>query len=476
VQLISGWENSFAMANKQDQEIRAQILFICQEIDRIRNLNRKDLSENDRWDCLASIPSPRGGTFPWGQKALKKVDEISEAALKMHNLLGRISNRELRDKTGLVVTKAIFASCDNGQDIEVKPLLSEIGKAAKLLCKDTSFLFPCHLMTAKKPDSFVIGPVRFMNRQTWQKLIVEKIRSKFFNSDKSETHNNRKLIARSVRHYRRFQWVAEVQVKNASNEVGEKIARSLVNASLDCLHLMFGGQRSHNMRIGSDAPERGRSAKLSVASNGELHGSVRYAGQGHVNFGDDWWDKTNNNLVAAQVLNSHSQLISLLQSGIENRPIAVRFLDAAQWFGESARDSHDASKIVKIITSLERLLIAKQPNEIAETLAKRVSAICKLGFDEKRSNEFYEDAKNAYNLRSRLIHGDRSPNDNRIKGEVFDCQELAEKTLRSALLCFHSGGLFSASTNTTRFEKFLNDVVDRGNEALPAFDKKDTTT
>jgi hypothetical protein len=457
------------MASKQAEEVRSSIRFIFQEIGRLIELERGSLSESEKWQFLASIPDPRfpGGHLPCGYAGLKEVDAISEKALKTRGLSGRVSHQELRQTTGLAVAKLAFANSAEALDTQVAKLLSGIGKAAKLLCKDTSFLFPCHLMTADRPESFTIGPVRFFSRQSFRKIIIDKIRSELGNTEARYNKIERDLIADSIRYYRNFRWVAEVHVKQASDEIALQLAKSLAGAALDCLHLTFGGNHSRHMRIGMDAPGRGTSAQLRVAGSGNLWASVSYGGQGHVGFDADWWDELTGNPAAAQTLESHSQLISLMQSGIGKRPIAIRFLDAAQWFGEAVRESHEAARIVKITNGLERLLIARQTPDIGETLAQRVSAICKLSFEEVTENQFYERARKAYRLRSELVHGDRSPGDDKVRKIVFDCEDLAEKTLKSALLCFHRVGLFGASANPQVFEAFMDDVVKRGDDALP---------
>jgi len=140
------------------------------------------------------------------------------------------------------------------------------------------------------------------------------------------------------------------------------------------------------------------------------------------------------------------------------RPLANRFLDAARWFGEGVRDKKSHSKIVKFITSIERLVVAGKSEDISETVATRVAD---LTIESDHLADWVEKkklVKRAYALRSDLVHGSVSPFSDPVLKGVSSCGDLAEEVLHIALHRIRKDGLMATDVSEAEYAAWFSGI------------------
>ncbi len=96
------------------------------------------------------------------------------------------------------------------------------------------------------------------------------------------------------------------------------------------------------------------------------------------------------------------------------------------WMYSMSDAPRQESRFVEVSTLLEMLLLPKQSPELAFRFALRVAKIAaKFGFGDPQ--DFFQQAKMFYAIRSKLVHGGT---DTRLAQHELACYELARKLLR----------------------------------------------
>jgi hypothetical protein len=142
-------------------------------------------------------------------------------------------------------------------------------------------------------------------------------------------------------------------------------------------------------------------------------------------------------------------------------PLCYRFLDALSWFGQAVRETSDAARFVKFITAIERIVITNEDDR-TETVKKRAAALCWEPDSERKLYQLSERIGELYALRSKLVHGDISPFDERIGVELYGCEAVARRVLLRGLSFFQTIGLtvgnISQKGLRRHYKNYLQDV------------------
>lgn len=315
-------------------------------------------------------------------------------------------------------------------------------------------------MTAQDPEELAIGPVVFRNRASFRRLLLANVKG-YGNEETEEGRREhaRGLLAAAAKFYRQFNRVAEVTVRSCDSKTSAQIAERAVTSALDCLHLTFSARYSNKMRVGGPALRSDRRAGVTIASDGRMrpHGSASWAGQ--VNFPDGWSKQLEDPSIAHMLSLCGLALETAVDPDLE-RPISQRFLDAAQWFGEASRDGRPATRVVKYVTALERMVMTGERDDIARVVSERVAVLCCDRTDASDRQKWHDDAKYIYNLRSLLLHGSISPSDPNIESGAWLAARVGEQALLSALGALGVEGLEMDAASNKRLARWYEGVVE----------------
>jgi hypothetical protein len=275
------------------------------------------------------------------------------------------------------------------------------------------------------------------------------------------------LATDTRQYYEAFGWVAEVTIEDCDGPTSRKRARNFVQGALDCLHVLIGSAYSNHMRAGGPIFGTDRRGHIEVDSKGcvELATSVDWLSH---ELGDDWWSRLNKD-GGDHVLELMGVAIEAAHALPRPAPMAQRFLDAA-WYGEAVRDNFTASRIIKYVTAIERILTTKN-DDICQILSNRGAALIhEPGTDDVEA--LRRRFKKVYNLRSDLVHGSRSPLDTGFGSGMREAEELARLVLLRALQLFRREGLENPKISTPQLDDLFVRLIERsentGSEVVDA--------
>ncbi|MBP0629981.1 HEPN domain-containing protein [Cupriavidus sp. AcVe19-1a] len=445
------------MSNAKEALV-SDVRFILDECARLHTIvQREGLNAIPREEFLFSLPHPNGvGHLPCGRAAALKLTALAEEVARRGDVTKRVELGTLKAELGKLIVSRFLAERRPLDIKQMDRLIQSAIKAVQRHCVTRTHFVPCHLMSTNDPERLVMGPVTFHNRTSFRKLLLGKARNRDDNNPARGNAHDRSLLARAIRYYRNFKWVAEVEIANCDASTSTTLAEEAVTAALDCLHMLLGVQWTGRMRVGGAGIPNDRKAKLMLTHSGELEPSMSIAWFGEVAFPDGW----STILVSPDFRHLQSLCAVALEAAVDpdlERPLSRRFLDAAQWFGEASRDSSPATRTVKFVTAIERMVMTEERDDITSVVAERVAALC---FDAEKSREAWrEKAKEAYNLRSRLVHGSISPRAPKLRRGAGIAAEVAEATLRRALEAFGIDGLRAESLKSERLARWFQELL-----------------
>lgn len=430
------------------------IEFVLQECLRLKQLiNTGKFTEIPKEDLLHDLRTSDKNIYMCGRAAALRLELLTEEIARRGNLLEKVSNETLRKPMENLIIERFVKEKRPIDTKQVDRLFSTVIKIAKSKCVQLTHFIPCHLMTSKDPSVIELGPVCFHNKSSFRRLLIAKIRAQ---KKTASTLHSRMLMSEAIKYFRHFQWVAEVTITSADTATSAKLAEQAVISALDCLHLLLRAQFTDRMRVGGPAIKRDKRARLTLLSSGELSPSTSWSSIQQVNYQDGW----SSQLLDPEI-NHFLKLFSIvLEVAVDpslERPLSRRFLDAAQWFGEASRDTSPSTKIVKFVTSLERMVMTEEHNDISHIVSDRVAFFCA---DEVEGfNIWKERALKIYNLRSRLVHGSMSPRTLEITRSLHICATIAERTILNCLFNFGDQALKVNVLSSNKLGNWFKDQI-----------------
>ncbi|MBY2909642.1 HEPN domain-containing protein [Rhizobium leguminosarum] len=445
------------MANSKDKLLN-DVKFIFTEVARVNAIAKTNLKSVPRDDLWFTIPHPEKGEMLCGRAAAERIDSLAQLAGSRSKLLRRVERSVLRKNVAEVLVERFIRQLREVNIKEFDRAINDVGKRSKAKCVDLTHFVPCHLMRAKDPDEILLGPIKFRNRSAFRKVLLENIRAHNYGAAPAEIARSRKLMRDAVRYYRSFQWVAEVSVMGCDAVTSRKIAERAVISALDCLHLVLGAGWTDRMRVGGPAIRSDKRGHISANADGQLNISTSLAAVGQVNFAEGWSDK-----ILTPELKDLLDLCSVaLEVAVDPdllRPISRRFLDAAQWFGEAARDLSPSTSLVKYVMALERMVMTDEKDDITSLLSDRVASLCYDISGPVDWDDWKQKASEIYRLRSKLVHGSMSPLDEASLLHLRKTSQMTEAVLLNVLTALGAEVLRMDDGNSKRLAAWFEKLV-----------------
>lgn len=453
------------------EKLVADAKTVMSECDRIGALLKLgDMRSISREDHMSSLPHPNGqGDMLCGIRAASIITEFAKEAAERGGISKRVSLASVRKELAKLFVLRFFKERREIDIRQIDRLFSSTVKASQRLLNNITHFIPCHLMNVKDPDCFTLGPVTFHNKLSMGRRILNQSRSGIkCAKDTAQGRHERSLLVRALRYYRNFRWVAEVSIPRCDGPTSNRTAEEAVTASLNCLHLLLGVTNTSRMQLGGLNIRGDSRAKLTIGEDGLLQPSLSFSYLGEVIFEDGWSEM----LLEPRVLYWKSLFDVVLEVTIDpdlERPLSRRFIDAAQWFGEATRDNSYATKTVKYVTALERLLMTDEKDDISLLVSQRVAALCFSS--EVRRDEWVSKARDAYDLRSRLVHGSISPASQDLEEGAMNAARVAEMALTRAIEAFGVEDLRHGRLRSGQLAKWFGEYMkwaDKEEEAMLA--------
>lgn len=446
------------------------IEFVLSELIRFAQKETRELLQhNSKLELLwATLPHPSGGgILICGAEAHNRLENMAKLAVSRSQHAGRIDPAEVLTKLKSIISHRFIGEKRNLTTKEAdKAVASAVRQAAKA-CTDRTHLVPCHLGNIEYPNCFVIGPVKFGH----QAEVFERLEPQFQEYLKSRAGESvrelpQRLLNVAREYYGSFGWVAEVTIEKCDQNTSRRLAERIVQNSIDCLHLLLGGAYSNHIRAGGPGFNIDRRGNLEINNAGEIEISNSTDWHSH-HLPENWWEQLNSG--------QGKHLIDLIGLAINKgndvpvpAPLSQRFLDAVAWYGEAVRDDFAASRMVKYVTAIERMLVTKKEEKLADTLANRGAAMIYL----PGNNNFDQLKKcflDVYDFRSNLVHGSVSPTSSSFWSGLVDAEELANAVLCRTLQFFGEDGLNAPKVSNAKMDsafKRLDDWIDQNSTSF----------
>lgn len=412
-----------------------EIAFVLSEAVRFLRMDIADLRKRSLQDHFSQLPHPGGiGHLTIGAVAESRLREIVDVAITRSKFSGRL-DAELVLET---LKKEIVRRFTAENEVSVKEADRAVGAAIRHASKSIetlTHLIPCNVTSDTQPASFEIGPVTFRRKEIAIQYVdaaLERYKDYHKSLDKSNARTINKLANDARGYYGSFDWIAEVKIPHCGPKSSRAHAQRIVQLSLDCLHLLTGAHSS-KMRMGGQKFQVDIRSTIEItdASLPRLSTSI---GWNSPSFGQDWLT-TITSQGADRLIRKMGIAIQYGADISSPSPLGQRFLDAAAWYGEALRDYFPASRLVKYVTAIERILTTKNEKNLSETIAARGAAILMAGgvgtFAKDR-----ERLKHVYDMRSRIVHGSLSPNDRGLLKTLQDAESLSRQIILSSLPFF----------------------------------------
>tara|TARA_R100001129_G_scaffold950_1_gene808 strand:+ start:110 stop:1501 length:1392 start_codon:yes stop_codon:yes gene_type:complete len=416
-------------------------------------------SVREEFDPWYSLPQHSGsGSILTSKKASALLDQLTEHALRLRNLEARVSHGDLKKEIGEEAVRRFLKEERAIDRQQADRLLSWAAKRAEGRCGEFKYFFPVRFTFQEEPHQIDLGSVKLKWLQRFDADLFGHTK-KYLASQKDEKSRewSRKHLRQAIEYYESYKWFAEVTIRGCDEKRAEDLAYELATSALDCLYFLIGRKGTYRVEIGRFKLASDHRALAWIKPNGTMMVQTSHGSLDAMGFKDGW----SKDLERPDVQESLDLIRTLLDTKANltlRRPLANRFLDAARWFGEGVRDKKSHSKIVKFITSIERLVVAGKSEDISETVATRVAD---LTIESDHLADWVEKkklVKRAYALRSDLVHGSVSPFSDPVLKGVSSCGDLAEEVLHIALHRIRKDGLMATDVSEAEYAAWFSGI------------------
>ncbi len=432
--------------------------FIFTEVVRLAKLTdgeRRELLQADPFEFFHHLRRSDGGIVPIGKAGTEALRRIAKRYLdQVPDFRERVNLGTFLEALRIEFAKHFFGS-EVRQDTSG---LDDILKAARIKTESEfrprRYFIPTAMFVAERPRRFTVGPVEFVKTDIFFAEHATDLQPlERPDSGGKESHLRQ--------YYEDFDWVAVVAIPPACPKVSQAKAEFLAIAALNVIRLVCGRSVTYRTRT---ADERGRDSRWSkVWEEGDkgFRHSFSLGESGHA-VGDDW------DIVFTREKETFEAAVGAVGAFAgfsEPPPLCRRFVDALGWYGEAVTDKLPAPRIVKLVTALE-VMVGTGPE--LDKKGRRIRGVTKIVCSRAANwHAFaiggkyaasYQRLQDIYALRSGLVHGTLSPNDESLTGKSHDAEELVRMVLLSGLSFFAMLGLsdpqFSADRLGEIFRKW----------------------
>lgn len=454
--------------NKRQQNLE-DLRLIYEKVDWFLKQKPEDLIQyfqKHRMDSLYSIPDKKLGMIICGREASEKFYNIAERYLG--------SQKEGKNKTNLdefvkklkeEFSRRFLQEDEEINENKVDRMLSTAYRSMSREFKQLTHYIPCTIFFSRTIDSFEIGSIRFLHKTKFESIYGDEIDQLRIQIKDEHKENCAKAIANGfpedsiateeqsqqlaerlvdglLSSFENWEWVAVVTISECNEKTSYSKAISVTKTALNILKLLFGSEFTDQIRTERDYGESSKSARLTRVESGKLEISLSSIAGGNV-IGDKWLEILS---AEADYFDLATKTLKLSLEFNDLPPLCARFIDALSWYGDAVSEQFYAAKIVKFVTSIERITgtgIEKnaEGNErgVTDIVTNRSSILYSLVTDESLADSKLK-VSTIYKCRSDLVHGSLSPFDESCVSYAHKAGEISRMVLLSGLSYFFSLG------------------------------------
>lgn len=374
-----------------------------------------------------SIRHPDGnGEIYIGDDAYDLLLEISELIVQEYKL-----SRIIAEKDIVRLVLELFREVTFGFNTDIEhgdEFFEEVSRRVESSLSDYIVYIP--FIASHSPDAnqkMYFGDVVIHNSSSFDETISE------MHEKTKKKGENFSCVSDVVNHYQKYHWVIEVPVKKVySTEVAMGIAEQVATIVLNVFHIRISASHSDRMIVGFDSIPSGQTNQLYVKNGNELSCIYGYKSIGNVGLPDKLSSLFDDEF-GSELLTAFTKSIDLFLDLKKDYPHNRRILEAAYWYGDAVRENNKTVRVVKYFSALERLVIFGEDNSLTSRICNRVAALLlNMGYVEPGSvKSLKEQIKNAYHLRSCILHGSISPYEKNLSTPLGEIDELCRNAIVS---------------------------------------------
>jgi len=420
--------------------------------DAIRNKRLSGLSGSD---FLYELSDADGRKYTYGREGQQRLAAVAEDALRTSKFGETVSFDNYFKALHVAIADRFIKE---GAEVNLASVDSVFSIALNQAAKargDGRHLIPCQLMFQAEPDCFSIGPVTFRNREAFKPVFEELVKE----HRAREADTGKPTIADEViGYFANFTWVADVTVRGCDRQISKERATQAVGAAVDFMHILFGHNHSRNMVVGGPGLDADIRAEMEIW-DGNTNLSYSIGSTSAMGFPSGWSSMLVEPTTKA-LIDAAGRAIEAVTDPERNRPLGLRFVDAAAWHGQAVRETSAAASIVKSVTALERLVTVKKGMDTMRIVTERNAALSYDAQGDERFSDLVKRMEGIYDLRSRLAHGTLSPFDPNVRYRRYEVLAAAEKSLINGLRLFDQNGLFDKKLSKAELTAGLESLVE----------------
>jgi hypothetical protein len=318
-------------------------------------------------------------------------------------------------------------------DEELVRILKSYVGASEAEHVEAFYSFPCVLLhcgpthsdfAPLPPDQLALGPVTFQRFEAFSRNLNEAVQT-------GSKRPQEKAIDIFSESGKKYGWVASVRIPRCAPDVSRRRAEEIIEAAINLLKVFIGLRHGRSMRLPHTAPTRNRETCVLT----EIDDSIEWMWQGRslegaLVAGDPMAE------IPACLQNFASNLLNKSLSGSRDEA-TNRLLDALKWFGDASFEESGGVQIVKWIAALERLTATERIDRgVTHRFCMRV-ALLASGLGAGQVENAYCDARRAYDLRSDVMHGSCSQDDEHLLTNAGFVHDLTREAMIGALGVHH---------------------------------------
>ena len=255
-----------------------------------------------------------------------------------------------------------------------------------------------------------------------------------------------------------FSDVAQVTIPDCDPPTSRRIAEEAIQAAINTLHLLAGAYPTEDTRAGGPAMASIETASIALKEDGKILLSWKKSWEG-AGIHSKFW-ATLSEPQRAQRMDALSVAISTIINRTDPQFVAARFLDAVAWYSDAVRERSKPAAIVKYLTAMERLLWTGETGPgVTRRLSERTAALCFSAVDWD-FEQLEAEVREAYDLRSGIVHGRLSATDPKVMRNHRLCQRVARDLLLTWLDRYGPGFTLETSIQKAKmhFDAFVKEV------------------
>lgn len=384
----------------------------------------------NQFASFCTIESTRGGGLLYGLEGEGCFDELCDVVAKF--------SPELKGKVGFDVAKKVIKDefrqqfMINGLKLDkegAELYLEAVVVGLKSKCKKIVHNIPCVFFTGSSPDNFSIGPVTFVRMSIFLESCQKSFKKyEWFDEDRRELVSS--LEGRALDYYKKFPWIASVEINQCDFEISYKQAVFGCQTALNVVRVMFGA--AHTRRLRLSTAERGASNFARIWSvNDEEYECALSSSAAFPHGPTNWYDYLNKD-DGLNVKRFLGDVIEVSNGFFPHTELSSRLIDSINWFGDAVMENSDAAAIVKYVTAIERLYFGVQCQGMRKKFSSRIQRILK-DLEYEGDGKVFEVASDVYRVRSTLVHGAISPSLGEVILPLSKAEELARRCIISAV-------------------------------------------